>query len=189
MLYVLFFLFRDGPATGRAIRESMPLSREYTRRLLDVFTAVVRATVKGNIVIALIQGAIGGVAFWALGIQGALLWGVLMTFLSILPAIGSGLVWLPTAIVLFLSGDALGGAILMLVGVLVIGLVDNLLRPMLVGAETRLPDYVVLVSTVGGLSLFGINGFVIGPLIAALFFAAWTVFREDWADRKGAPSP
>ena len=188
MLYVLFFLFRDGPAIGRNIRESMPLSRENSRRLLEVFAAVVRATVKGNIVIAVIQGTIGGVAFWALGILGALLWGVLMTFLSILPAVGSGLVWAPTAAFLFLSGDPLRGGILVLIGLLVIGLVDNLLRPSLVGKDTKLPDYVVLVSTLGGLSLFGINGFIIGPLIAALFFAGWTVFRDDWADRKGAPS-
>lgn len=187
MLYVLFFLFRDGPAIGSNIRNSMPLSREYSRRLLEVFAAVVRATVKGNIVIAIIQGTIGGIAFWALGIPGALLWGVMMTFLSVLPAVGSGLVWAPTAIFLFLSGDAARGAILVLVGVLVIGLVDNLLRPSLVGKDTKLPDYVVLVSTVGGLSLFGINGFVIGPLIAALFFAGWTVFRDDWAERKHAP--
>jgi predicted PurR-regulated permease PerM len=181
MLYVLFFLFRDGPRIGRNIRDSMPLSQAYSRRLLDVFVSVVRATVKGNIVIAMIQGVIGGLAFWALGIQGALLWGVLMTFLSILPAIGSGLVWAPAAAILFASGDVLRGAILVAVGVFVIGLVDNLLRPPLVGKDTKLPDYVVLVSTVGGLSLFGINGFVIGPLIAALFFACWTVFRIDWA--------
>lgn len=187
MLYVLFFLFRDGPKIGRAIRDSAPLSRDYSKRLLDVFAAVVRATVKGNIVIAIIQGSIGGVAFWALGIPGALLWGVLMTFLSVLPAVGSGLVWAPTSIFLYLSGDPVRGTILALIGVLVISLVDNLLRPYLVGKDTKLPDYVVLVSTVGGLSLFGINGFVIGPLIAALFFAAWTVFRDDWADRKGAP--
>ena len=179
MLYVLFFLFRDGPGIGRAIRDAMPLSADLSRRLLNVFMAVVRATVKGNIVIAIIQGSIGGVAFWLLGIQGALLWGVLMVFLSILPAVGAGLVWAPMAAFLFLSGDAVRGGVLVLVGVGVIGLVDNLLRPPLVGKDTKLPDYVVLVSTVGGMSLFGINGFVIGPLIAALFIAGWSVFREE----------
>jgi predicted PurR-regulated permease PerM len=184
MLYVLFFLFRDGRSIGRSIRAAMPLSEEYNADLLAKFTAVVRATVKGNIVIAVIQGTIGGVAFWALGIKGALLWGTLMTFLSLLPAVGSALVWVPAAAYLILVGQPWKGLILVLVGVLVIGLIDNLLRPILVGKDTRLPDYVVLVSTLGGISIFGINGFVIGPLIAALFIAAWTLFRDERESRR-----
>lgn len=179
MLYVLFFLFRDGLAIGRNIRRALPLSDDLSRRLLEIFAAVARATVKGNLVIALIQGAIGGVTFWLLGIEGALLWGVLMVFMSILPVIGSAIVWVPTAAALILGGDVLRGMVLIFVGVGVIGLIDNLLRPPLVGKDTRLPDYVVLVSTVGGIAIFGLNGFVIGPLIAALFFAAWTVFRDE----------
>ena len=185
MLYVLFFLFRDGRAIGRSIRASMPLSESYNNQLIARFAAVVRATVKGNIVIAVIQGAIGGVAFWALGIKGALLWGTLMTFLSLLPAVGSALVWVPASIYLILVGEPWKGLILILIGVLVIGLIDNLLRPILVGKDTRLPDYVVLVSTLGGISIFGINGFVIGPLIAALFISAWTLFRDERESRRG----
>jgi predicted PurR-regulated permease PerM len=187
MLYVLFFLFRDGRQIARTIGASMPLSDTYNRALLTRFATVIRATVKGNIVIAVIQGTIGGVAFWALGIEGALLWGVLMTFLSLLPAVGSALVWIPAAAYLLLSGAIFKGIVLVLIGVLVIGLVDNLLRPILVGKDTRLPDYLVLVSTLGGLSIFGINGFVIGPLIAALFVAAWTLFRDEKADRQKPP--
>jgi predicted PurR-regulated permease PerM len=179
MLYVLFFLFRDGRQTARNILAAMPLSDDYNRALIARFAAVVRATVKGNIVIAVIQGTIGGTTFWLLGVEGALLWGVLMTFLSLLPAVGSALVWVPTAVYLVLIGETWKAVILVVVGTVVIGLVDNLLRPKLVGKDTRLPDYVVLVSTVGGLSLFGINGFVIGPLIAALFVAAWTLFRDE----------
>jgi predicted PurR-regulated permease PerM len=179
MLYVLFFLFRDGAAIGHNILAAMPLSVDYSRRLLAMFAAVVRATVKGNIIIAVIQGGIGGVTFWLLGIEAALLWGVLMTFLSMLPAVGAGLVWVPVAGWLLLSGAVARGLILIGVGVFVISIIDNLLRPFLVGKDTRLPDYVVLVSTVGGLSLFGINGFVIGPLIAALFIAGWQLFRDE----------
>ena len=184
MLYVLFFLFRDGRQIGRNIRASMPLSDEYNAKLIARFAAVVRATVKGNIVIAVIQGTIGGVTFWLLGIKGALLWGTLMTFLSLLPAVGSALVWVPAAAYLILTGAAWKGVVLVLVGVLVIGLIDNLLRPILVGRDTRLPDYVVLVSTLGGISIFGINGFVIGPLIAALFISAWTLFRDEQAESR-----
>ena len=179
MLYVLFFLFRDGRGIGRTIRDSMPLTPEYNRALLVRFAAVVRATVKGNIVIAVIQGTIGGVAFWALGIQGALLWGALMVLLSLLPAVGAAIVWVPAAVYLFVIGSTGKGLILVAIGGGVIAVVDNLLRPVLVGKDTRLPDYVILVSTVGGLSIFGINGFVIGPLIAALFISAWTIFRDE----------
>jgi predicted PurR-regulated permease PerM len=189
MLYVLFFLFRDGRLIARNIRRAMPFGEDYNRALLERFTAVIRATVKGNIVIAVIQGTIGGVTFWALGISGALLWGVLMTFLSLLPAVGSALVWVPTAAYLFLTGVIWKGVVVVAVGVLVIGLVDNLLRPTLVGKDTRLPDYVVLVSTLGGLSLFGINGFVIGPLIAALFIVVWQLFRDERDGRRGRSLP
>src|SRR5690606_5956851 len=110
------------------------------------------------------------------GIEAALLWGVLMAVLSLLPAIGSFLVWAPVAVYLLLTGDYVRGGILLGIGVFVISLIDNLLRPPLVGKDTRLPDYVVLVSTLGGISLLGVNGFVIGPLIAALFFAVWSLF-------------
>jgi predicted PurR-regulated permease PerM len=179
MLYLLFFLFRDGRKIGRTIRDSMPLTPEYNRALLGRFAAVVRATVKGNIVIALIQGTIGGVTFWALGIEGALLWGAMMVLMSLLPAVGAAVIWVPAAAYFFLNGEGARGIILTAVGIGVIGLVDNLLRPVLVGKDTRMPDYVILIATVGGLSIFGINGFVIGPLIAALFISVWTIFRED----------
>lgn len=179
MLYVLFFLFRDGPELLRAVRRSSPLSPAYTNHFLARFTSTVKATVKGNVIIALIQGLIGSVAFWAVGLEAAVLWGSLMALLSLLPAVGAALVWAPAAAYLMLTGEVLRGVVLILIGTLVIGLVDNLLRPPLVGREIRLPDFVVLVSTVGGISLFGINGFVIGPLIAALFVAAWSLFAAE----------
>jgi predicted PurR-regulated permease PerM len=179
MLYLLFFLFRDGRSLARMIRRSIPLSSGHTSKFMAKFTSVVRATVRGNVIIAIIQGTIGGVAFWALGVQPALLWGVVMSFLSLLPAVGAALIWVPTAIYLALAGFWIKSVILTAVGVLAIGLVDNLLRPPLVGKEVKLPDYVVLISTIGGISLIGINGFVIGPLIAALFISAWGVLTEE----------
>jgi predicted PurR-regulated permease PerM len=119
-----------------------------------------------------------------LGISGALLWGVLMAFLSLLPAVGAALIWTPVAIYFLMSGAILQGVILTLYGVLVIGLVDNILRPILVGKDTKMPDYVVLISTLGGLALFGLNGFVIGPLVAALFISTWGLFTAP--DETGA---
>lgn len=179
MLYLLFFLFRDGAALGKTLRHSIPLSDDYTRQFLDKFAAVVRATVRGNIIIAIIQGTIGGLSFWALGIEAALLWGVVMTFLSMLPAVGAAIVWIPAAIWLFLVGAWIKALVMVVIGALIIGLIDNLLRPPLVGQGARLPDYVVLISTVGGISLFGLSGFVIGPLIAALFISAWSLFTQQ----------
>jgi predicted PurR-regulated permease PerM len=179
MLYLLFFLFRDGVALAARIRKASPLGERETDQLLDKFTSVMKATVKGNVTIAAIQGVIGGVTFWMLGIQAALLWGVLMAVLSLLPAVGAGLVWVPAAAYLLLTGAYLKGAILLAIGTLVISTVDNLLRPPLVGKGTMLPDYAVLISTVGGLSLIGMNGFVLGPLIVALFVAAWSLFSDD----------
>lgn len=186
MLYLLFFLLRDGALLGRKIKETIPLNTRYKSMLLSKFTTVIKATVKGNVVIAAIQGVLGGVIFALLGIQGALLWGALMAFLSLLPAVGASLVWAPVAIYFILTGSIWQGVVLVLFGVLVIGLVDNLLRPILVGKDTKLPDYVVLISTLGGLSLFGLNGFVIGPVIAALFIACWDLFNVE--KKAGTPT-
>jgi len=169
MTYLLFFFIRDGRELVAKIRRALPLTDNQKRRLFSKFTRVVRATVKGNIVVAATQGFLGGVIFAVLGIPGSLLWGVMMAFLSLLPAIGAGLIWAPVAIYFLLQGMVLQSVILTLYGVLVIGLVDNFLRPILVGKDTKMPDYLVLISTLGGLALFGLNGFVIGPLIAALF--------------------
>ena len=128
---------------------------------------------------ALLQGALGGLIFWFLGIGAPLLWGVVMAFLSLLPAIGAALVWMPVAVYLLATGAVWQGVVLILYGMLVIGLVDNFLRPILVGKDTKMPDYVVLISTLGGIATFGLNGFVIGPVIAAMFIAAWDLFSES----------
>ncbi|ALK34440.1 AI-2E family transporter [Burkholderia plantarii] len=184
MLYLVFFLLRDGGEIGRRVRRALPLDEDHKQLLLSKFTTVVRATVKGNIAVALVQGALGGVIFWILGIEGVLLWGALMAFLSLLPAIGAGLVWGPAAIYFAVTGQFWKCAILVVFCIGVIGLVDNLLRPILVGKDTKMPDWVVLISTLGGMALFGINGFVIGPLVAALFMASWDIFAR--ADQAGS---
>lgn len=184
MLYLLFFLLRDGATLSQKIRIAIPLQESHKRHLLGKFTTVTRATVKGNIIVAAVQGLIGGLTFWGLGIHAPVLWGVLMAFLSLLPAVGAGLVWGPVAIYFLVTGAIWQGVVLILVGTLVIGLVDNILRPILVGKDTRMPDYVILISTLGGMALFGLNGFVIGPVIAALFIAAWDLFVST---REAAP--
>jgi predicted PurR-regulated permease PerM len=181
-LYLAFFLLRDGRVLARALHDAAPLAPAYKYQLRNKFTTVVRATVKGNLVIAALQGALGGVAFWVLGVSSPLLWAVLMAFLSLLPAVGAGLVWVPVAIYFFATGALWQSMALTLFGVLVIGLVDNVLRPALVGKDTRLPDYLVMITTLGGMAAIGINGFVLGPVIAALFVAVWHIHGTTRTD-------
>ncbi|MEY4561319.1 MAG: hypothetical protein RLZZ618_596 [Pseudomonadota bacterium] len=176
MLYLMFFLLRDGGELSRKVRDAIPLNADHKRDLFAKFTTVVRATVKGNVLVAAAQGALGGLAFWFLGIHAPVLWAVLMAFLSLLPAIGAGLIWVPVAIYFLVTGHIWEGSVLVAYGVLVIGLVDNVLRPILVGKDTKMPDYIVLISTLGGMAIFGLNGFVIGPVIAAMFMAVWDIF-------------
>ncbi|WP_077049303.1 AI-2E family transporter [Pseudomonas sp. KK4] len=178
MLYLLFFFLRDGAELARKMRAAIPLEEQQKRRLQLKFNRVVRATVKGNLLVAITQGALGGAIFWFLDIPSALLWAVLMAFLSLLPAVGAGIVWAPVAAFFLFTGAIWQGVVLGLFGVFVIGLVDNVLRPILVGKDTKMPDYMILISTLGGLAIFGLNGFVIGPLIAALFMSSWAIFLE-----------
>jgi predicted PurR-regulated permease PerM len=179
MLYLLFFFLRDGQELVRKLRTAVPLADQQKRRLQLKFTRVVRATVKGNVLVAVTQGALGGFIFWVLDIPSALLWAVIMAFLSLLPAVGAGIVWAPVAVYFLLSGMIWQGVVLALFGVFVIGLVDNVMRPILVGKDTRMPDYLILISTLGGMAVFGLNGFVIGPLIAALFMSTWGIFAGN----------
>jgi len=189
MLYLLFFLLRDGRQLAAQAARALPLKPEHTTRLLTQFATVVRATVKGNVVVALVQGTLGGLAFWTLDLAGPLLWGAVMALLSLLPAVGAAMVWGPVAIYLATTGSVLPALGLTLWGVLVIGLVDNVLRPVLVGRDTRLPDYLVLIATLGGLTVFGLNGFVIGPVIAAIFLATWDIFAQARHEQRAAPPP
>jgi predicted PurR-regulated permease PerM len=181
MMYLLFFLLRDGDMLFDRIKKSVPLRAEQQNALFNKFAAVIRATVKGDILVAMLQGALGGLIFWLLNIHAPLLWAVLMAFLSLLPAVGAALVWLPVAIYLMATGEVMQGLALIAFGTFVIGLVDNLLRPALVGKDTKMPDYVVLISTLGGLQVFGLNGFVVGPVIAAMFITVWEIFAASRA--------
>ena len=178
MLYLLFFLLKDGSNLVALIMRAIPLENRVKYRLISRFAAVARATVKGTVVVAVVQGILGGIAFWFLGIQGSLLWGALMAFFSLVPAVGTALVWVPAAIYLFATGALWKGVILVAWFVVVVGLVDNILRPILVGKDIKMPDYLILIATLGGLTVYGINGFVIGPLIAALFVTCWQYMAE-----------
>lgn len=181
MLYLLFFFFRDGEDIIRRVIRALPMGDEREERLFARFAEVSRATVKGTLVVAAVQGTLGGVLFGIVGIPAAIFWGVMMGILSLLPAVGAGLVWLPAAIILFATGAIWQSILVVLGGTFVIGLIDNLLRPILIGRETKMPDYLILIATLGGLTVFGIAGFVAGPIIAALFLVMWEMFADEYA--------
>lgn len=178
MLYLTFFLLRDSEQLGDRFRTALPLEPALRDQLIEKFLTVVRAIMKGTVAVAVMQGIVGGLIFWMLGVEGALLWGLMMGFFSLIPAVGTGIVWVPVALYLIATGSFWEGAILVFCGLFIIGLIDNLLRPILVGKDTKLPDFVVLIATVAGLELFGLTGFIIGPIIAALFIAVWDMVTQ-----------
>jgi predicted PurR-regulated permease PerM len=181
-LYVLFFFLRDGDRILSAVVRALPLGDEQEWLLIRKFGSVSRATIGGALVVAAVQGAMGGITFWILGISAPVFWGVVMTILSFLPAVGASLVWGPAAIVLALTGSPVRAIILVVIGAALIGIVDNILRPILVGRYTQLPDFLILVSTLGGLAVFGLSGVVIGPVLAAFFLAVWEMFAQEHAE-------
>jgi predicted PurR-regulated permease PerM len=186
MLYMLFFFLRDGSRLVAVLIRMLPLGDARERQLLAKFAEVSAATLKGTLVVGLVQGALGGGLFWILGIPAPVFWGTLMAVLSVLPAVGPGLVWGPAAIILLGLGEIVKGVVLIAAGIIVIGLVDNVLRPILVGRDTQMPDYLVLLSTLGGLTVFGVSGLVIGPVIAAFFLVVWEMFAQEHAERPTA---
>ncbi|MCE7797250.1 AI-2E family transporter [Sphingobium sufflavum] len=178
-LYVTFFLLRDGEHIGPALVRALPLERRVAENLAERFVAVVRATIKGSGIVALAQGALGGLTFWAVGLPAAILWGSLMAIAALLPAIGPAIVWIPVTAYLLATGAIWQAIVVVLSGVLLIGLADNVLRPILVGRDTGIPDWLVLVTTLGGIEVFGLSGIVLGPVIAALFLAGWQILTEE----------
>jgi len=186
-LYVLFFLLRDGSRIGEAILQSAPIEREIADRLSDRFLGVVRAVIKGSGVIGIVQGALGAITMTVAGVPSALLLGVLMAIMALIPAVGTAIVWAPVGIYLLLTEQIWQGVFVLLVGGVIISSVDNVLRPILVGRDTGIPDWIVLVTTLGGIAIAGISGIVIGPLVAGLFLASWSILQEQRAAMLAEP--
>ncbi len=182
MLYAMFFFFKDGHKILERIFYYLPLSDEDETRMLARFTSITRATVKGTLVIGIIQGALGGVAFWVAGIDGAALWGTIMTILSIIPGIGAPLIWVPAVIILFVTGQYLKATFLLVWCGAVVGTIDNFLRPLLVGRDAKMPDLLILIGTLGGLFLFGPIGFIVGPIICGLFLTVWDIYGATFKE-------
>lgn len=176
MLYAMFFFLKDGNKILEKVFYFMPLRHEDELRMLERFTSVTRATIKGTLVIGLIQGGLAGIAFWIAGIGGWAFWGTIMVILSIVPGVGTALVWIPAVVYLFITGQTLAATLLAMWCAGVVGTVDNVLRPILVGKDAKMPDLLILVGTLGGLFLFGPIGFIIGPVVCGLFLTAWDIY-------------
>ncbi|MFO7556790.1 MAG: AI-2E family transporter [Desulfobacterales bacterium] len=181
-LYTSYFFLIDGRVLIDRILYYLPLEEREEKRLLDRFTSVTRATLKGTAVIGVLQGGLAGLAFAVVGIEAAVFWGTVMTVLSIIPAVGSALVWVPAAIILAIGGSYLKAVGLALFCALVVGSLDNVLRPRLVGKDTQMHDLMIFFGTLGGIALFGVIGFVVGPIIAALFVTIWDIYGEAFHD-------
>jgi predicted PurR-regulated permease PerM len=165
MLFALFFMLRDYRALGRRVRNLLPLPERERERLISETRDLVIASVGAGLLVAALQGTLGGLTFWLLGINAPVLWGVAMALCALIPLVGSTLVWVPTALWLLLSGEIARGLILILVGVLGIGMVDNVLRPLLLSGRTSASGLVIFVGLLGGVSAFGFIGLVLGPII------------------------
>ncbi len=181
MLYSMFFFLTHGREARDQVMRLTPFKESDKKLLLGTFLSVSRATIKGTLIIGIIQGGLAGLAFAVVGIEGAVFWGAVMAVLSVVPAIGTALVWLPAAVYLFAVGQTVPAISLFLWCAIVVGTADNLLRPVLVGRDTEMPDLMVLLSTFGGLALFGVVGLVIGPVIAALFLAMWKIYSDTFS--------
>ncbi len=176
MLYAMFFFLRDGRSLLNRILFYTPLSFDDKERMLDRFVSVTRATLKGTLAIGMLQGTLAGAAFAFAGVKGAAFWGAIMAVLSIIPGIGAALVWIPAVIYLLIKGKVAMGIFLLIWCAAIVGSADNILRPRLVGQDTKMPDLLILLSTLGGIFLFGAVGFIIGPIIAALFITVWDIY-------------
>ena len=185
-LYVTFFLLRDGSRIGETILHSVPVNREIADRLAERFLGIVRAVIKGSGVVGLVQGTLGAITMFIAGVPSALLLGVIMAILALIPAVGTALVWAPVGVILLIQGEIWQGVFVLASGFIVISSADNVLRPILVGRDTGIPDWIILVTTLGGLSIAGFSGIVIGPLVAGLFLASWSILQEQRAEDEEA---
>ncbi len=182
VVFTMYYLFRDGDKIFAALRDALPLENEQATAIMARTRDVIGASVYGVLAIAIVQGVLGGLAFWILGVPSAIVWGVVMVFLSMIPMLGAFLVWVPAAIYLGLTGHPVKALIMVLWGTLVIGMADNFLRPKLVGERTKLHELLIFFAVLGGLQVFGVLGIVLGPVVLAITLALVDVFKA--ADRE-----
>jgi predicted PurR-regulated permease PerM len=181
-LYTMYFFQMDGARLIKKILYYLPLDNDDESLMLNKFTSVTRATLKGSMMIGILQGGLAGSAFAVAGIDNAVFWGTVMAVLSVIPSIGSALVWIPASIILITQGSVTAGVGLILFCGLIVGSLDNFLRPILVGKDTKMHELMIFFGTLGGILMFGIAGIFIGPLIASLFITIWELYGIAFND-------
>ncbi|NNE44597.1 MAG: AI-2E family transporter [Gemmatimonadetes bacterium] len=189
LMYAMFFFFLDGTKLLDKILYYMPLGPDDEERMVGKFVSVTRATLKGTLLIGLLQGGLAGAGFWVAGVDGAVFWGTLMTLLSIIPGIGTALVWVPAVIVLIIMDRVVPGILLAVWCAVVVGSIDNVLRPRLVGRDTEMHDLLILFGTLGGIVMFGVVGVIVGPILAALFVTIWEIYGAAFKENLPAVTP
>jgi len=180
MFYSLFYFLKDGEKILKRMMTLSPLGNDYEIMLYNKFRSAARATLKGTFIVGAIQGSLGGIIFLITGIPGALIWGIIMTIISLIPAIGCSIIWFPAGIIMLITGHIWQGLAIIIFGLLVISTIDNFIRPKLVGKDIQMHPLLVLLSTLGGIIIFGISGFIIGPIIAALFVASISIYEHHY---------
>ncbi len=178
MFYTLFFFLKDGEKLLKKLAHLSPLGEKHEIMMYKKFTSTTRAVLKGSLIVGAVQGLLAGLLFYFTGIEGALIWGIITMLFAVIPGFGSYVIWLPAALIMFVLGNVWQGVLIILVGALLISTIDNFLRPVLVGKDTQMHPLLILFSTLGGLLLFGISGFVIGPVVAALFLSLWEMYEQ-----------
>lgn len=178
MLYTLFYFIRDGKKFVSMTGKFLPIDEEKRLFLFERFIAAARSTLKATLVIGGVQGMLGGLTFWITGVKGAFIWGSLMILMSIIPVVGCAIIWVPAGIIMLVLGHIWEGILILAVGILLISTVDNLLRPVLIGRDVEMHPLLIFLSTIGGISLFGFSGFVIGPVVTALLIALWDMYEK-----------
>jgi len=178
MIFTIFFLFIDGPVFLTKVKDYMPFNEEQKTRLATQMKDMIVSTVYGGVIVAIIQGILGGLGFYVIGIEAPVLWGIAMSVMSFVPLLGTLSIWGPASIYLLIQGDYLHGIGLILFGTLVISMVDNILKPLIIGSRTKMPTIVIFFSVLGGIQAFGIIGLIMGPLIMAVFVSVFEIFRH-----------
>jgi predicted PurR-regulated permease PerM len=169
MVFTMFYLFREGDELVARIKRLLPLDAAQTDKAFDQLREVVQATMYGGVAVALLQGLLGGILFAAVGIESAVFWGAVMAFLSLLPFIGAFLVYVPAGIALILAGSTVSGLVVIAIGVAVISQADNVVRPYLISGKTSMHPLLLFFAILGGITMWGLVGLVVGPMVAAAF--------------------
>ena len=177
MLFASFFFLKDGMDFITKIKDYLPFSRQHKDRLTAQIKDMIVSTIYGGVIVAIVQGTLGGLAFAILGISSPVLWGSVMAIVSFVPMLGTAIVWVPASLILFFEGAYVKGIALVLIGVFVISMVDNILKPLIIGGRTKMPTVVIFFTVLGGIKLFGLLGLVMGPLVFALFLSVFEIFR------------